>query len=224
MFHYIYLKLCWDRLGISSMVRQKRTMILIWGKFYPIFVFHYFKLLYFLRIIHYFLMKFYTVALGIILIVITLKQCPPSAGGHFGIFWGPILAYVHIFLDICSIFCYKILCRCSWHNPDVTNTFFFDIMSSSSWGHFRVFWGLFWHITSTFWEPFNIFSWNYVQTCLVFLLRVTALFFSISWSCWGALGGIFGLILENVHLILYNCSIFSHETLYRCSSYNTDYH
>ena len=24
-------------------------------------------------------------------------------------------------------------------------------------GHFGVFWGLFWHITSTFWEPFIIF-------------------------------------------------------------------
>ena len=64
----------------------------------------------------------------------------------------------------------------------------------SSGGCFEVFWGLFWHITSNFWEPFNILSWNFVQTFLVFLLRVAALFFSISWSCWGALGGIFGLI------------------------------
>ena len=59
---------------------------------------------------------------------------------------------------------------------------------------------------------------------LVFLLRVTALFFFISWPSWGALGGIFGVILSNVYLILQNCSIFSHQTLYRCSWYNPDGH
>ena len=66
--------------------------------------------------------------------------------------------------------------------------------------------------------------WNFVQTFLVFLLRVTALFFSISWPSWGALGGIFGLILGNVYQILHDCSIFSYETLYRCSWYNSDGH
>ena len=49
-------------------------------------------------------------------------------------------------------------------------------------------------------------------------------FFSISWPSWGSLGGIFGLILGNVYLILHDCSIFSHETLYRCSWYNSDGH
>ena len=47
---------------------------------------------------------------------------------------------------------------------------------------------------------------------------------SISWPYWGTLGGTFGLILGNVYLILHNCSIFSHETLYRCSWYNYDGH
>ena len=48
--------------------------------------------------------------------------------------------------------------------------------------------------------------------------------FSISWPCWGALVGIFGLILGNVLQILLNCLISSQETLYRCSWYNPDYH
>ena len=57
------------------------------------------------------------------------------------------------------------------------------------------------------------------QTFLVFLLRVTALFFSISWP---SLWGIFRLVLGNVYLILHKCSIFSHETLYRCSWHDYD--
>ena len=61
-----------------------------------------------------------------------------------------------------------------------------------------------------------------LQTFLVFLLRVTALFFSISWPSWWAFQGIFGLILGNVYLLLHNCSISSHATLYRCSWYNPD--
>ena len=106
MFHYflrrteyIYLKLCWDLLGISSMVKnaKKRHRDFGLGWILPIFVCQYFMLLYFLRIIQYFFMKFCTVILGIIVVVYTLKQCPRSAGGHFWVFWGPIFAYVHIF-------------------------------------------------------------------------------------------------------------------------------
>ena len=39
----------------------------------------------------------------------------------WGPFWGilgPFSAYLHIFLDIGSIFCHKILYRCSWYNPE----------------------------------------------------------------------------------------------------------
>ena len=82
------------------------------------FVCQYFVLLYFLRIIQYFLIKFCAVVLGIILVVNTFKQCPWSAGDLFGVFWRPILAYVLIFLDICPIFCHEILFRCSWNNSD----------------------------------------------------------------------------------------------------------
>ena len=95
----------------------------------------------------------------------------------------------------------------------ITNTRkLFDIMSRSSGGHFGVFWGLFSHIISTFWEPFNKF-YAILYTCswCSYPLRITALFFPISWPSWRALGGIFGLILWNFPLIFQKQSMFSHE-------------
>ena len=71
----------------------------------------------------------------------------------------------------------------------------------------------------------------FVKFCTDFLgvpFEGHCIIFSISWPSWrtlrggGGEGGIFGLILGNVYLILHNCSIFSHETLRRCSWYNPD--
>ena len=56
-------------------------------------------LLYFLRTIQYFLMKFCTVVLGIILVVNTFKQCPLSASGHFGYF-GALFWHMYLFFLI----------------------------------------------------------------------------------------------------------------------------
>ena len=157
--------------------RQKRQKDFGLGYILAIFVCQYFMLLYFLRIIQYFFMKFCTVVLGIILVVNTLKQWPLSPRGHFlgffGAYFGICTYFFFIFVQYFVMnFCTGVL----EITLIITNTFS-DIMSPSSRGHFRVFWGLFWHITSTFWEPFNMFSWNFVQAFLVFLLRVTALFF-----------------------------------------------
>ena len=95
------LNICWDLLDISSMVKNPKKGQRDFGLGYvlSIFVCQYFMLLYFLRTIQYFLMKFCTVILGIILVVNRLKQCPRSTGGQFEVFWGPILTYVLIFLD-----------------------------------------------------------------------------------------------------------------------------
>ena len=93
--------------------RQKRAGVFWFGVIFIHFCLQYFMLIYFLRIIQYFLMKFCTVILGMILVVNTLKQSPQAAVGNFGVFCGPILAYVLIFIDICSIFCHEILFRCS---------------------------------------------------------------------------------------------------------------
>ena len=119
----------------------------MWCKFYP-FLFASI-LCYFLRIIQYFLMKFCTVVLGIILVVNTFKQCPLSVSGHLGYFRA-------LFWDMCLFFLisvqYSVMRFCSGVlgiTLIITNTCF-DIMSLSSGGHSRVFWGLFWHITSTF--------------------------------------------------------------------------
>ena len=75
---YIYLKLCWDLLGISSIVKnaKKRAEGFWFGVNFIHFVCQYFMLIYFLRIIQYFLMKFCTIVLGMILVVNTLKQSP----------------------------------------------------------------------------------------------------------------------------------------------------
>ena len=112
--------------------------------------------------------------------------------------------------------------KCSWLNLIITNAkFFFDIMSLSSGNIFGVFWGLFWHITSILWKPFNMFceilyrrSWCSFWASLHYFFYIMTLM--------EALGSIFELILGNVYLILHNCSIFSNETLYRCSWYNYD--
>ena len=117
----------------------------------------------------------------------TQTMVPVSLGPFFGYFGGLFWhMYLFFFISV-QYFVMKFCTGVLDITLIITNTFF-DIMFPSSGGHFRVFWGLFWHITSTFWEPFNMFSWNFVQTFFVFLLRVTALFFSISWPSWGALG------------------------------------
>ena len=107
----------------------------------------------------------------------------------------------------------------------ITNTkIIFDITSLSSKRHFGGILGPILAYYLYFLRTVQHVLRNFVQASLVFLLRVKCTIFSISWSSWGALGGILGLILGNVYLILYNCSIFSHETLYRCSWYNYDGH
>ena len=106
----------------------------------------------------------------------TQTMAPVSLAPFFGVFWG-LFWHMHLFFFISvQYFVMKFCTGVLDITLIITNTFS-DIMSPSSRGHFRVFWGLFWHITSTFWEPFNMFPWNFVQTFLVFLLRVTALFF-----------------------------------------------
>ena len=97
-------------------------------------------------------------------------------------------------------------------------------MSPSSGGHLRVFWGLFWHITPTFWEPCNMFCEILYRRSWCSFWGSLHYFFSISWPSWGALGGSFGLILGNVYLILNDYSIFSHQILYGCFWYNLDGH
>ena len=119
-----------------------------------------------------------------------------------GSVWGILGSY----FDICTYFSrlfvqYFVTKFCSGVlgiTLTIVNTKFFWHNVPLLRGHFGVFLDLFWHITSTFWEPFKIFC--------------------------EALVGIFGLVLANDYLILHNCSIFSHETLYRCSSYNYDGH
>ena len=99
--------------------RQKRAERFWFGVFFTCFCLSVFYVTLFLdNIFQYFLMKFWRVVLGITLVVSTFKQCHQCAGDHFGVFWGPILAYMLIFLDICSIFCHEILFSCSWHNFD----------------------------------------------------------------------------------------------------------
>ena len=114
---------------------------------------------------------------------------------------------------------------------DVLGTTLIITNTNIFWHHLPLLMGVFWGILGAilayyiyFLRTVQYVLWNFVQTFLVLLLRVTALFLSTWWPSWGALGGIFGLILGNVYLILHNCSIFSHETLYKCSWYNTDGH
>ena len=92
-----------------------------------------------------------------------------------------------------------------------------EFMSHSSRGHFGVFWGLFWHISSNFLEPFNMF-------CEILCRRFWCSFWRSLHYFFHFLGDIFGLILGNIYLILHNCLIFSHVTLYMCSWYNYDDH
>ena len=164
--------------------RQKRQRDFGLGYILAIFVCQYFMLLYFLRIIQYFFMKFCSCSWYNIGGQYTQTMAPVSLGPFlwfFGVlFWHMYLLFFMYVQYFVMKFCAVVLDI----TLIITNTFS-DIMSPSSRGHFRVFWGLFWHITSTFWEPFYMFSWNFVQTYLVFLLRVTALcFFHIMTHLW----------------------------------------
>ena len=83
-----------------------------------------------------------------------------------------ILAYVHIqyMSNILSWNSVQAFLAKTWLSLILI---FFHTMSLSSGGHY----GIFWHIASTFWEPFNMFPCSFVQMLLVFLSRVTVLFF-----------------------------------------------
>ena len=114
---------------------------------------------------------------------------------------------VTLFLENHSMFSHEVFYSCSWYNIGTQYTLtmppvylglcwgmyllftisvhYFvmkvclhvSIMSPSWGGHFRVFWCLFSNITSTFWEPFNMFSWNFLHTFLGFFFMATALCF-----------------------------------------------
>ena len=114
-------------------------------------------LLYFLRIDQYFLMKFCTVALGIILMVTTLTQWPRLLEEIWEVFLGPILAYVYVFLDACSIFCHGILYSVLGIILIIINTIFFGIMSSSSGDILRYF-GAYFGILRPIFENHSICS------------------------------------------------------------------
>ena len=98
-----------------------------------------------------------------------------------------------------------------------------EFMSHSSRGHFGVFWGLFWHISSNLLEPFDMFCEVLCRLFWCSFWGSLHYFFHIM-TVLGALGDIFGLNLGNVYLILHNCLIFFHVTLYMCSWYNYDGH
>ena len=169
MFHYflrrtgyIFLKLYWDLLGLSSMITSTKNFFhechspqLWWeegilGQILPIFVCQCFMFFfYLLRIIQYFLTKFFTVVFGISLRITTLKiffaSCPPSAGHHFGIFLG---LFWQIVLDICQVFSHGLLGRCCW---------------CSSEGHCTIF--LIWRNISLILSNCSIFSHETLFTC-----------------------------------------------------------
>ena len=81
--------------------------------------------------------------------------------------------YVPLFLEICLIFSHEILYRCLWHYSDGNYTKkFYSHHLLFSWGPF---WGIFRPVVSVYvcssisWEPFSIFSWNFLQMFLVLL-------------------------------------------------------
>ena len=82
-------------------------------------------LLYFLRIIQYFLIKFCTVVLGIILMVNTFKQCPRSAGAYLGYFGGLFWHMYLFFLRSVQYFVMKFCSGVLGITLIITNTFFY---------------------------------------------------------------------------------------------------
>ena len=86
------------------------------------------------------------------------------------------------------------------------------------------YFGTYFGILRLLFENRSIWSMKFCIDVLAVPFEGHCTIFSISWPSWSVLGRIFGLILGNVYLILQHCSIFSHETLYRCSWYNYDGH
>ena len=159
-------------------------------------------LIYFLRIIQYFLMKFCTVILGMILVVNTLKQSPPPSprllweilGYFWGLFW-------HMYLFLLIFVQYIVIKFCSGVPSitlNITKTCFLASCPPSSGGHFRVFWGLFWHITSVFWEPFSMScqilyrpSWWSFWASLHYFFHIMTLLGTLRWIFLGSFWAMF---------------------------------
>lgn len=116
-------------------------------------------LLYFLRVIQYFFIKFCTVFSGVILMVTTLEQCPCWLRAILGYFW---VQFWHIdVFSLISIQYFVVKSRTDVLDITmiITNPIFFlVVVSPSSGDHLGGFWGLLWHITSTCQESFNMFS------------------------------------------------------------------
>ena len=151
----------------DSQKRQKKGRgILVWGKFYPFLFVSIFSYSISWESLNIFSWNF--VQLFFLLVFNTLEQSPRSAGGQLWV-WGPILAYVLIFLDICSIFSHETLYRCSWYNPDghyTQNKFY--IMAFLCWGSFGGILGpIFAYVYIFSRYPFNTSPWNFAQVFLV---------------------------------------------------------
>ena len=146
-------------------------------------------------------MKLFTSALDIILMVTTLKKlftsCFPSAGDHFGVLRNLFL-HMYIFFFYISVqylvmgFCTDVL----GITLIITNSKnVLEFMSHSSRGHFGVFWGLFWHISSNFLEPFNMFCeilcrrfWCSFWRSLHYFCHVMTVFGSLRGYLWTHFG------------------------------------
>ena len=134
----------------------------------------------------------------------------PCWGVLVGIF-GLILKNVSQILLNCLISSQETLYRCSWYNPDITNTKIFF------WDHVPPIRGSFWGSILAFNVYFlRTVQYVFIKFCIGVLgvhLRVTALFLSISWPCWGALGGIFGLIFSVLRKSQYFLMMFCTKLL-----------
>ena len=107
---------------------------------------------YLLRIIQYFLTKFFTVVFGISLRITTLKNffyiMSPLCWASFWDIFGPILT------------------NCSWYLSSIFSWNFGQMLLMFFWGSLHYFSYLEEYFANTF-ELFNIFPWNFVHLFLV---------------------------------------------------------
>ena len=149
--------------------------------------------------------------------VITLKYIfdvmSISAGGHFGGIFGPIF-YASLFLENGAI---------SYPEIVLSGTLMVTWPKNMSCSPLLgAIFGYFWaHVDICFsisWEPFNIFSWNFVGITLI----VTTLTKKIINKFSDHVLLYCQAILAYVPLFLENHSAFSYENVYRCSWYYSD--
>ena len=171
---------------------KKDREILVWGKFYPFLfpsILCYFISWESFNIFSWNFVQLYNI--GIILVVNNWWSSAPDLLGAILEYFGGLFWHMYLFFLISVQYFVIQFCSGGLEITLIATNTFFKMMFPSSGGHFRLFWDIFWHITSTFWEPFNmVYEILYRRSCCFFWGSLHHFFHIMTF-----LGSLFGVFL-----------------------------